>query len=78
MSLLTFNISNLTVCVIAGLLCMTNTMGYVRCDKKHRQNMGSFLFNKAKKNLSTEQMAKVGGFVMKNSSAMGSSLSSVK
>ena len=77
-SLLTFNISNATVCVIAGVLNMTNTMGYVRCDKNHRKNMGSFLFSKAKKNLSNEQMAKVGMFAMKNGSGLSSNISSIK
>ena len=34
-SLLTLNISNLTVCVIGGGLSITNTMGYIKCDKNH-------------------------------------------
>ena len=52
-SLLSFAISNFTVCAIAGVLNITNTMGYIKCDKKHQKSMGSFMFNKAKNNLST-------------------------
>ena len=27
--------ANLTVCIVASVLSITNTLGYIRCDKNH-------------------------------------------
>ena len=61
-----FSISNMTVCIVGAVLSITNTMGYIKCDKQHQKKMGSFLATKAKNNLSSAQMAKLGMYAMKN------------
>ena len=68
-----FNVSNFTVCIIGATLSMTNTAGYVKCDKSQGKKVSSFFFKKAAENMSTEQVAKAGMFAMKN----GSSISSI-
>ena len=55
-----FNISNLTVCSIGAVLCNSNTMGYIKCDKSHRQGVSKFFMKKAANNLSMGQMASIG------------------
>ena len=59
-SLLGFSISNLTVCSVGMVLTVTNTVGYIKCDKQHQKSMGHFIMRKAKDNMSTEQMTKAG------------------
>ena len=49
---LSFNISNFTVCTVAAVLSVTNTMGYRKCDANHRKGISSYLFKKASNNLS--------------------------
>uniref|UniRef100_A0A7S3CSL4 Golgi apparatus membrane protein TVP23 homolog n=1 Tax=Strombidium rassoulzadegani TaxID=1082188 RepID=A0A7S3CSL4_9SPIT len=68
-SVLTINISNLTVCVIGAVLSITNTLGYIKCDKNHQNKMGSYLMNKAKNNLSSDQMIRIGMYGMGNRGA---------
>ena len=65
-ALLSFAFSDLTVCIVGAVLCITNTMGYVKCDKNHQKKMGSYLMNKAKDNLSGEQVARMGMYAMSN------------
>ena len=76
-SLLSFNVSNLTVCGCASVLSITNTMGYIKCDKKHQKSVGGWMFSKAKDNLSTGQMTKIAMMGMNSSSKLSSSISSI-
>jgi hypothetical protein len=76
-SLLSFNISNLTVCTVASVLSITNTMGYIKCDKKHQKSVGGWMFTKAKDNLSSGQITKIAMMGMNNSSKLSSSISSI-
>lgn len=59
-SLLSLRISNLTVCCVGMILTVTNTVGYIKCDKQHQKQMGHFIMRKAKDNMSTEQMTRAG------------------
>jgi hypothetical protein len=65
-AILSFAFSDLTVCAVGAVLCITNTMGYVKCDKNHQSKMGSYLMTKAKDNLSGEQVARIGMYAMSN------------
>ena len=53
-NLLSFSVSDFTVCIVGAVLSITNTMGYMKCDKNHQKKMGSYLMSKAKDNLSTD------------------------
>lgn len=59
-SIITFSISNTTVCAVGALLSITNTMGYMKCDKNHSKKMSSYFVNKAAGSMSSEQMGKLG------------------
>lgn len=60
-----FSFANFTVCTIGAVLSNTNTMGYIKCDKKHQQGMSSFFMKKAASNLSLSQMSTIGSMTMK-------------
>lgn len=36
-SLFSLSISNLTVCAVGMVLTVTNTVGYIKCDKQHQK-----------------------------------------
>ena len=55
-SFFTFNFSNTVVCAIALTLTGTNLLGYIKCDKKHQKNVGSYFFKKAADNMSAKQV----------------------
>ena len=65
-NLLSFSITDFTVCMVGAVLTITNTMGYIKCDKNHQKKMGSYLMTKANENLSREQMTKIGMYAMNN------------
>ncbi len=48
------SISNLTVCLVGIILTLTNTWGFIRCDKNHSNKISTYVINKARKNLSAE------------------------
>ena len=44
-SILKFNIENVTICLIALCLSVTNLLGYIKCEKNHNVKMKGFLYN---------------------------------
>ena len=68
--LLSFSITNFTVCFVGIVLSATNLTGYIKCDKQHQKNMGNFIMRKAKDNLSPEQTVKVGMMAARQSAQM--------
>ena len=65
------NISNLTVCIVGAGLSLTNTLGYIRCDKNHQKKVSTFFMKKAQNNLSSEQLGKLGMMAMSQGSVRG-------
>ena len=47
-------LNGLAIHDVRAVLSITNTMGYMKCDKNHQKKMGSYLMSKAKDNLSTD------------------------
>lgn len=41
-------------------------MGYIKCEKNHKQKLEGFVLGQARKNLSLEQMAKIGKYIAQN------------
>ena len=64
-SVLSFSLTNVTICIFGFVLTLTNLMGYIKCAKDHKAKVSGFLFDKAKKTLTIEQMAKIGQFASK-------------
>ncbi|CDW75757.1 duf846 domain containing protein [Stylonychia lemnae] len=64
-SILSFSIANVTICLFGFVLSSTNLMGYSKCEKDHKQKLGNFLFSQAKDKLSIQQMAQIGGMAAK-------------
>jgi hypothetical protein len=44
-SILKFNLQNVSICVLAVGLSLTNLMGYIKCEKNHQQKLKGFLYN---------------------------------
>ena len=61
LQLLTFGFAMFFLCLVMTCLASVNLLGYIRCQKNHRQMMTGFLVSKARENLSAEQMNKVAG-----------------
>jgi len=59
-SLLSLQLSQITICLIGAMLGGINLVGYIRCEKNHKSQMSGFLIGQATKNLTAEQMAKIG------------------
>ena len=53
-SILTLNLSQVTICLIGGGLGGVNLMNYIRCEKNHKAHVQGFLIGQAKKNISKE------------------------
>ena len=53
-AIFSLNISNLTVTIVGAGLSLTNTLGYIRCDKNHQKKVSTFLMKRAQNNLSSE------------------------
>lgn len=51
-SALSFNFNNVSMCLVGSGLGGVNLLGYIRCQKNHKQLMRGFLFQKAKENIS--------------------------
>ena len=64
-SLLSLNLGQIVLCLIGGTLGGINLLGYIRCEKNHKAHVQGFLIGQAKKNLSTEQMTKLGAMAAK-------------
>ena len=50
----------MTICLVGAALGGVNLLGYIRCEKNHKAHVKGFILGQAKKNLSAEQMAKIG------------------
>jgi hypothetical protein len=66
-SILKFNVENVTICIIAMCLTVTNLLGYIKCEKNHNIKLKGFLYNEAKNRLSVGQMAKLGAMAFTKS-----------
>ena len=64
-SVISLNFSQLTICFIGLGLASVNLLGYIRCEKNHKSHVRGFLMNQAKKNIGTENMAKMGAMAAK-------------
>eukprot|EP00347_Sterkiella_histriomuscorum_P004313 403360921 len=64
-SILSFSVSNVTICLFGAMLSFTNLMGYIKCEKNHKSQVGSFFFNQAKDKLTMKQMAQIGTMAAK-------------
>ena len=51
-SALSFSLNNVSMCLVGFGLGTVNLLGYIRCQKNHKQLMRNFLFKKAKENIS--------------------------
>ena len=71
-SVFSFKFSQLTICLIGCGLGSVNLLGYIRCEKNHKAAVRGFLFSQAKKNMSQEQMAKVGAMAAQEAFKGGS------
>lgn len=59
-NVLSFSISNACICLFAFGLSLTNLLGFMKCEKNHKQKVQGFLMGQAQKNLTPEQMLKIG------------------
>ena len=66
-NVITFSISNAAVCFFGLGLSAVNLMGFIRCEKNHKEKVRNFLFQKAQENLTPEQMLQIGMQVAKAS-----------
>ena len=64
-SVFTLQFSQLTICLIGCGLGSVNLLGYIRCEKNHKAHVRGFLLDTASKNISADQMAKVGAMAFK-------------
>ena len=44
---------------------MTNLLGYMKCERNHKEKVKAVLYDKAKSNLTPDQLAKIGTFALK-------------
>ena len=61
-SVLSINLSQVTLCAACIVLAGTNLFGYIKCSKDHKKNMGSFFASQAAKNISAGDMVKLAGY----------------
>jgi len=64
-SVISLKFSQLTICMIGCGLAGVNLLGYIRCEKNHKAQVRGWLFSQAKKNISQEQMTKLGTMAAK-------------
>ena len=62
-AVLSLQLNKVTICLVAAALNGINLLGYIRCEKNHKAHIKGFLLGQAKKNISAEQMAKIGSTV---------------
>ena len=53
-SVLSFSLSNVTVCMFGFALSFSNLMGYIKCEKDHKAKVSNFIFTQAKDKLTVE------------------------
>ena len=64
-SVLSFSPTNVTICLFGLVMTGTNLMGYIKCEKSHKEKVGGFLFTQARQRLSVGQLAKLGSLASK-------------
>ncbi len=64
-NVLSFSISNSTVCLFAAGLAYVNLTNYIKCEKNHKEKVKGFLLQQAQSNLSPEQLLKIGALAVK-------------
>ena len=64
-SVLSFKIQNITICVFGFMLSNTNLVFYIKCSKDHKKKLQGFLIGQAKQRLTVQQVAKIGEFAIK-------------
>jgi hypothetical protein len=57
--LLTFNLPMFFLSVLCIVMSGANLLGYIRCQKNHRQMIQGMIYSKAKENISQEQINKM-------------------
>lgn len=62
-AVLSLQLNKVTICLVGAALGGINLLGYIRCEKNHKAHIKGFLLGAAKKNISAEQMAKIGSTV---------------
>ena len=65
LQILTFSLNNFFMCIVAFTLSFVNLLNYIRCQKNHNNMIRGFMFQKAKENISKDQMQQIGGMVAK-------------
>jgi hypothetical protein len=63
-NVLSFSLSNAAVCIFAFGLASFNLLGFIRCEKNHKQKVQGFLMDQAQKNLTPEQIFGIGKFAV--------------
>jgi hypothetical protein len=56
-----------TICLLGIVLGLTNLLGYIKCEKNHKSKVKGYLYDKAKNNLTADQMKKIGSMAIKYS-----------
>lgn len=64
---LSFKVQNLTICILGFALSVVNLLGYIKCEKNHKQKVKGYLYNQAKNKLTAEQIVKIGTMAAKYS-----------
>ena len=64
-NVLSFSISNSTVCLFAAGLSYINLANFIKCEKNHKEKVKGFLLQQAQQNLSPEHMLKLGAMALK-------------
>jgi hypothetical protein len=50
-SVLSFSLSNITICLFGFVLSFTNLSAYIRCEKSHKAKLKNFIFQQAQEKL---------------------------
>merc|ERR1712061_647497 len=69
-SVLSLKLNSLFICLIGATLGGVNLLGFIKCEKNHKAHVKGFLMGQAKKNLSADQMAKIGTMAAKEAMKM--------
>ena len=64
-SVLSFKIQNVTICLFGFMLSNTNLIFYIKCEKDHKSKLQGFLIGQAKQRLTVQQVAKLGEIAIK-------------
>jgi hypothetical protein len=44
-SVLSFKVQNVTICILAFILGLTNLLGYIKCEKNHKSKVKGYLYD---------------------------------